>query len=148
MIENDGVKFRNIQVGRLLVTGNTSKGKGQKYLALHQSGEDYLETILVLQKQKGMVCSVDVARHRNVSKPSVCHAYLHGQFTRASLLKGTALCGGLGRGVSAWDKLHGEYPRPEQAVQASNGLFQFRDFRIESVLLFGVLSPCNSSSWF
>ena len=115
-------------------------------MALHQSGEDYLETILVLQKQKGMVCSVDVARHRNVSKPSVCHAYLHGQFTRASLLKGTALCGGLGRGVSAWDKLHGEYPRPEQAVQASNGLFQFRDFRIESVLLFGVLSPCNSSS--
>ena len=41
---------------------------------LHASGEDYLEAILVLQKQKGMVRSVDVARHMGVSKPSVCHA--------------------------------------------------------------------------
>ena len=37
-------------------------------------GEDYLETILVLQKKRGMVRSVDVARHMEVSKPSVCHA--------------------------------------------------------------------------
>ena len=36
------------------------------------SGEDYLETILVLQKKLGMVRSVDVARHMEVSKPSVC----------------------------------------------------------------------------
>ncbi len=41
---------------------------------LHVSGEDYLEAILVLQKQKGMVRSVDMARHMGVSKPSVCHA--------------------------------------------------------------------------
>ena len=41
---------------------------------LHASGEDYLEAILVLQKEKGMVRSVDVARHMGVSKPSVCHA--------------------------------------------------------------------------
>ena len=38
------------------------------------SGEDYLEAILVLRRQKGMVRSVDVARHMEVSKPSVCHA--------------------------------------------------------------------------
>ena len=38
------------------------------------SGEDYLEAILVLRKQKGMVRSVDVARHMGVSKPSVCVA--------------------------------------------------------------------------
>ncbi len=38
------------------------------------SGEDYLETILVLQKKLGMVRSVDVARHMEVSKPSVFHA--------------------------------------------------------------------------
>ena len=37
---------------------------------LHASGEDYLEAILVLQKQKGMVRSVDMARHMGVSKPS------------------------------------------------------------------------------
>ena len=41
---------------------------------LHASGEDYLEAVLVLQKEKGMVRSVDVARHLDVSKPSVCHA--------------------------------------------------------------------------
>ena len=38
------------------------------------SGEDYLEAILVLQMQKGTVRSVDVARHMEVSKPSVSHA--------------------------------------------------------------------------
>ena len=43
-------------------------------MKLHASGEDYLEIILVLQKKFGMVRSVDVARHMEVSKPSVCHA--------------------------------------------------------------------------
>ena len=48
------------------------KDRGKQ--SLYASGEDYLEAILVLQKQKGMVRSVDVARHMEVSKPSVCHA--------------------------------------------------------------------------
>ena len=43
-------------------------------MKLRASGEDYLETILVLQKKLGMVRSVDVARHMGVSKPSVCVA--------------------------------------------------------------------------
>lgn len=43
-------------------------------MELHASGEDYLETILVLQKKTGLVRSADVARHLEVSKPSVCHA--------------------------------------------------------------------------
>ncbi|MCD2491952.1 metal-dependent transcriptional regulator [Lacrimispora sp. NSJ-141] len=43
-------------------------------MKLYASGEDYLETILVLQKKLGMVRSVDVARRMEVSKPSVCHA--------------------------------------------------------------------------
>ena len=43
-------------------------------MKLHASGEDYLETILVLQKKLGMVRSVDVARHLEVTKPSVSHA--------------------------------------------------------------------------
>ena len=43
-------------------------------MKLHASGEDYLEAILVLHKKAGMVLSVDVARHLDVSKPSVCHA--------------------------------------------------------------------------
>ena len=48
------------------------KDRGKQ--SLYASGEDYLEAILVLQKQKGMVRSVDVARHMEVTKPSVCHA--------------------------------------------------------------------------
>ena len=43
-------------------------------MKLHASGEDYLEAILVLHKKTGMVRSVDVARHLDVSKPSVSHA--------------------------------------------------------------------------
>ena len=41
---------------------------------LYASGEDYLEAILVLYKKFGSVRSVDIARHMEVSKPSVCHA--------------------------------------------------------------------------
>lgn len=43
-------------------------------MKLYASGEDYLEAILVLQQKQGIVRSVDVARHMDVSKPSVCHA--------------------------------------------------------------------------
>ena len=45
--------------------------KRQHPAPLRASGEDYLEAVLVLQKEKGMVRSVDVARHLGVSKPSV-----------------------------------------------------------------------------
>ena len=48
------------------------KDRGKQ--SLYASGEDYLEAILVLQKQKGMVRSVDVARHMGVSKASVTRA--------------------------------------------------------------------------
>ena len=41
---------------------------------LGKSQEDYLEAILVLQNQHSEVLSIDVARHMNFSKPSVCHA--------------------------------------------------------------------------
>ena len=38
---------------------------------IHESGEMYLETILVLKEQLGMVRSIDVAREMDFSKPSV-----------------------------------------------------------------------------
>ena len=38
------------------------------------SREDYLKAILVLEKQKGSVHSVDVAQYLGFSKPSVCRA--------------------------------------------------------------------------
>lgn len=43
-------------------------------MALHESGEDYLEAILVLQEQKGIVHSIAVAQHLGYSKPSVSRA--------------------------------------------------------------------------
>ena len=43
-------------------------------MKLHASGEDYLEAIFVIYREKGMVRSVDVARYMEVSKPSVCVA--------------------------------------------------------------------------
>lgn len=43
-------------------------------MKLRASGEDYLEAVLVLQKKMGTVRSADVARHLEVSKPSVCNA--------------------------------------------------------------------------
>lgn len=43
-------------------------------MAIHESGEMYLETILMLTKQKGYVRSVDVSEHMGYSKPSVSRA--------------------------------------------------------------------------
>jgi len=43
-------------------------------MKLHASGEDYLEAVLMLQKKKGMVRSIDLARHMGYSKPSISHA--------------------------------------------------------------------------
>ena len=53
---------------------NVLRGKYERKQQATTSGEDYLEAILVLQMQKGTVRSVDVARHMEVSKPSVSHA--------------------------------------------------------------------------
>lgn len=41
---------------------------------LHQSGEDYLEAILELRQERGMVRSIDVAQKLGFSKPSVSRA--------------------------------------------------------------------------
>ncbi len=43
-------------------------------MSLGRSLEDYLEAVLMLQKEKGMVRSVDLARHMGFSKPSISHA--------------------------------------------------------------------------
>ena len=43
-------------------------------MKIYASGEDYLEAVLVLQKEKVMVRSVDLARHMGFSKPSISHA--------------------------------------------------------------------------
>ena len=43
-------------------------------MALHESGEDYLEAILVLRQEHGTVRSIDVAQYLGFSKPSVSRA--------------------------------------------------------------------------
>ncbi len=43
-------------------------------MAIHESGEDYLETILVLGREKGNVRSIDIATDLGYSKPSVSRA--------------------------------------------------------------------------
>lgn len=40
-------------------------------MQIHESGEDYLETILMLKKRLGMVRSIDIVREMNFSKPTV-----------------------------------------------------------------------------
>ena len=46
--------------------------KGNKYM--HESGEDYIETIYLLKKRNGSVRSVDVAQELGFSRPSVSRA--------------------------------------------------------------------------
>jgi Mn-dependent DtxR family transcriptional regulator len=43
-------------------------------MALLESGEMYLETILILSRQRSFVRSVDVSEHMGYSKPSVSRA--------------------------------------------------------------------------
>lgn len=43
-------------------------------MKIQESGEDYLEAILMLKEEKGMVRSIDIAHHMGFSKPSVSRA--------------------------------------------------------------------------
>jgi len=43
-------------------------------MKIHESRENYLETILILLKQNGSVRSIDIAHHLGYSKPSVSRA--------------------------------------------------------------------------
>ena len=43
-------------------------------MKIHESGENYLETILLLRKKSGYVRAVDVANQLKYSKPSVSRA--------------------------------------------------------------------------
>lgn len=47
---------------------------GGVYMQLQESGEMYLETILILSKSKSVVRSIDIADYMSYSKPSVSRA--------------------------------------------------------------------------
>lgn len=46
-------------------------------MKIHESAENYLETILFLQKRNGKVRSIDIANELNYSKPSISIAMRH-----------------------------------------------------------------------
>ena len=50
------------------------KKVGVTLMKLQESGENYLETILILEKRNGIARSVDVATELGFSKPSVSRA--------------------------------------------------------------------------
>lgn len=43
-------------------------------MKIHKAGEDYIKAIYMLEKEKGVARSVEVAEYMNVTKPSVSHA--------------------------------------------------------------------------
>ena len=43
-------------------------------MKIQKSSEDYLEAMLMLQKERGYIRSIDVAEHLGVTKPSVSYA--------------------------------------------------------------------------
>ena len=50
---------------------NKLRQKGWMSMKIHESAENYLETILVLHQRKGSVRSIDIANELEFSKPSV-----------------------------------------------------------------------------
>lgn len=53
-------------------------------MKIRKSGEDYLEAILILERQSGAVRSIDLARHMGYSKASISHAQV--RYARADFL--------------------------------------------------------------
>ncbi len=46
-------------------------------MEIHESAEDYLETILMLKERRGMVRSIDIVNEMGYSKPSISVAMKH-----------------------------------------------------------------------
>jgi Mn-dependent DtxR family transcriptional regulator len=50
------------------------QSKKEVAVSIHESGENYLETILILQNKLGFVRSVDIANELDYTKPSISRA--------------------------------------------------------------------------
>jgi Mn-dependent DtxR family transcriptional regulator len=88
-------------------------------LAIHESGEDYLETIYLLSGQMDRVRSIDVAAHLGVTRPSVSRAM--SILRDAGYLK-TALDGSLTLTESGFKKARLVYERHEVLTAFLEGL--------------------------
>lgn len=60
--------------GQITATEEIPRILGVAVMTIRESAEDYLETILILQKKNGYVRSIDIAGYLSVSKPSVSRA--------------------------------------------------------------------------
>ena len=92
-------------------------------MSLHQSGEDYLEAILVLREKNGVVHSIDVAQHLGYSKPSVSRA--------VSLLKG--------EGYLTMEK-DGRLELTETGVEVARQIYERHSFLKQWLIHLGVPS--------
>ena len=92
-------------------------------MSLHQSGEDYLEAILVLREKNGVVHSIDVAQHMCYSKPSVSRA--------VSLLKG--------EGYLTMEK-DGRLELTEAGVEVAQEIYERHSFLKQCLIQLGVSS--------
>ena len=92
-------------------------------MSLHQSGEDYLEAILVLREKNGVVHSIDVAQHMGYSKPSVSRA--------VSLLKG--------EGYLTMEK-DGRLELTEAGVEVAQEIYERHSFLKQWLIRLGVSS--------
>ena len=92
-------------------------------MSLHQSGEDYLEAILVLREKNGVVHSIDVAQHMGYSKPSVSRA--------VSLLKG--------EGYLTMEK-DGRLELTEAGVEVAREIYERHSFLKQWLIQLGVSS--------
>lgn len=69
---HSGGKTAAVNMARRL-SGEIARKAGET-MALRESGEDYLEAILMLHREHGVVRSVDIAEHLGVTKASVSKA--------------------------------------------------------------------------
>ena len=92
-------------------------------MSLHQSGEDYLEAILVLREKNGVVHSIDVAQHLGYSKPSVSRA--------VSLLRG--------EGYLIMEK-DGRLELTESGVEVAHNILERHRFLKQWLIRLGVSS--------
>ena len=90
-------------------------------MSLHQSGEDYLEAILVLREKNGVVHSIDVAQHMGYSKPSVSRA--------VSVLKG--------EGYLTMEK-DGRLELTETGVEVARHIYERHSFLKQWLIRLGV----------
>ena len=75
---------------------------------IHESAEDYLEKILMLQEQKGSVRSIDIAVAMGFSKPSVSVA-----------MKNLRENGYISTVLSSWKRRAWKLPSASMAATAS-----------------------------